>query len=480
MNVTRRSLPAVVAAVLYGAASPAHAQFGERDITARDQALEQIERIDAVTRAAREGIDYSDVPGGPVSFAEVLRAPDDPDLNMRYARTQIAEGNLRGAAATLERVLASVPDATQVRLLYAFVLYRLDSAEAARAQIERVREGQPDERTLARTDRLESLIARRERRTRVGMTVGGGVSYRTNANYAPDSKRIDAIVNFFGTPLQLRNIPVAGAEDDVAWLGQVGLDVSHDLGNQAGDEVYGGVDAFFNEQVTVDTNDYRSFDGRVGLRKQLSFADLDVQLGGSHFRLDGEAFVNTVGVQLSLERRFMDGRLTLRGRHRTAYESFDVADDFTAQRTGARFDFDVNARYVLAPAHRIDAGVGYTSKRARRDFREYDAARFSLAHVWLLARGMYLVNRLRYGVDLYDEPNPFVSSTRRRDDDLGYQLIFAGTLAGLAPAGMLTRGLRDVAFSVTGTLTRADSNIQNFEYDDAGVEVFLSKRFDLF
>ena len=43
----------------------------------------------------------------PVTYGlEVLAHPDDPDINYRWARTQIANGDLKGASATLERMLA--------------------------------------------------------------------------------------------------------------------------------------------------------------------------------------------------------------------------------------------------------------------------------------------------------------------------------------------------------------------------------------
>ena len=51
------------------------------------------------------------------------------------ARQQIADTDLMGAAATLERVLIADPEAHSARLLYASLLCRLDDAAGARVEL---------------------------------------------------------------------------------------------------------------------------------------------------------------------------------------------------------------------------------------------------------------------------------------------------------------------------------------------------------
>jgi hypothetical protein len=57
--------------------------------------------------------------GRKVTYEEVLKDPDNVELNLGFARTQIRSGNLNGAAATLERVLLVQPRNLSVRILYA-------------------------------------------------------------------------------------------------------------------------------------------------------------------------------------------------------------------------------------------------------------------------------------------------------------------------------------------------------------------------
>src|SRR5262245_37699923 len=67
----------------------------------------------------------ADTPG----FDRVLAAPDDPDVNLAFARQEADDGHLLNAAAALERILLAHPNAHGVRLFYAVVLYRLNDLQ---------------------------------------------------------------------------------------------------------------------------------------------------------------------------------------------------------------------------------------------------------------------------------------------------------------------------------------------------------------
>ena len=58
----------------------------------------------------------------PIPFKQVLSAPDNVQLNIDYARQQIAAGDLKEAGATLERILLLNPTLYDVRVLYGLVL----------------------------------------------------------------------------------------------------------------------------------------------------------------------------------------------------------------------------------------------------------------------------------------------------------------------------------------------------------------------
>jgi hypothetical protein len=67
---------------------------------------------------------------------EALIAPSlEVDSGLVLARRQVADGDLPGAAATLERVTIAHPEAVPPRLLYASLLCRLDDREGADVEL---------------------------------------------------------------------------------------------------------------------------------------------------------------------------------------------------------------------------------------------------------------------------------------------------------------------------------------------------------
>jgi Flp pilus assembly protein TadD len=97
-----------------------------------EEVSQQTSSSEQAEQAAGQALDILELDSGPpVTYADVLRDPDNIELNLRFARTRVNEGNVRGAAATLERILLIDPDLAQVRLFYGVVLYRLENLDEA-------------------------------------------------------------------------------------------------------------------------------------------------------------------------------------------------------------------------------------------------------------------------------------------------------------------------------------------------------------
>ena len=104
MGIRNRVLLAFIGSLSFGLAAPAWAQGDPAD------------EIDAMITAS-QGIE-----GG-----------------MAYARRQIGEDDLIGAAATLERLLMDHPEADDALLLHASLLCRLDDVPGARMEIDQLK-----------------------------------------------------------------------------------------------------------------------------------------------------------------------------------------------------------------------------------------------------------------------------------------------------------------------------------------------------
>ena len=73
---------------------------------------------------------------GPLDELDSLsRATADPGAGLALARQQVAQGDLTGAVATTERIIALHPESDDALLFHVSLLCRLDDIEGARAEI---------------------------------------------------------------------------------------------------------------------------------------------------------------------------------------------------------------------------------------------------------------------------------------------------------------------------------------------------------
>ncbi|MCM8794329.1 MAG: tetratricopeptide repeat protein [Candidatus Omnitrophica bacterium] len=128
-------LPSVALLLLFCIWAPAHAQEEyERELPSRETEAQEEAR-----KTASEALRRAPFEGEEISYEQILADPDNVELNIRYARAQIARGNLKAAATALERILLIDPSLAQVQLLYGIVLFRLDNTEEAERMLIAVR-----------------------------------------------------------------------------------------------------------------------------------------------------------------------------------------------------------------------------------------------------------------------------------------------------------------------------------------------------
>ena len=411
-------------------------------------------------------------PGERVTYQDVLQHPDDVELNYRFAQTQVADGDLRGAASTLERILLLSPDLARVRLLYAVVLYRLDNLNEAEREFRAV-EQLPMADTLREevTFYLEQIALRRKT-TRYTATLTGGAQWDSNRNAGPRNGR----VLFLDTPLDL----VTGKkEDDFSGIGLAGLRVQHDLGYDAGHALLGGIQIYGQKQVDVTDLDLMAISADGGGLYRSPIADIQPSVYGTYLNLGGESYVETIGAGVRANHRFSE-KLDVFARVRFDYENFENLDESptTEERTGARIQGGVGASWAPRPRLRFDAGAGFLHKDADQEFYTYTGPAAFASVTYLLGRGQFLLSTFSYEYDRYDGPDPIVSVDKRRDSVYVSGLSYGIPLGVLMPFLGSSPAVRDTLLTANATYVNEDSNIENYTYDDWRLSILFTKNFE--
>ncbi len=458
----------------------------EGQSTARDQdeRLRQgADRLAAQREARAEAEALAALEGEDVTWADVLANPDDIETSYRWARKQVREGELRGAAATLERILLLKPDLAGVRLLYAIVLYRLDSLVEAERELDTLADGPLSETERAEVERYRKQVARSQRRTRVDTSLTFGANYETNRNSAPLSG--SRLIQLGGARLELDLVSSSREQDDFAFYGLAQAGFEHDLGLHEGHVLLGSFSTYVSQQLDLGDFNTRAYALDLGGRYRTRVADVTPRVVGSVIQLSSETFLKTAGLDIAVDRS-VSPRFSQRFGVRGEWQDYDaIRQSATSnEHTGVRAEARVGASFRPRPTHQLDGDFLYLVKDARgsatprtNDVFSYDGPELRLRHTWLLGSGRFLMTQVLAGRDSYWRADRRISTKRRRRDVRARANVVIGVpLESLMPWRRAAEIASGTVLTVGADYYRVESNLTNYTYDDTKVSLAISRQ----
>ncbi len=408
-----------------------------------------------------------------VTYEDVLKDPDNIDLNFRYAQQLIAQNDLLGAAATLERILLVNPNLSDVRLLYAVVLYRLDSLNEAQKELNTLKTVTLPPKIREEVAAFQKKIKYRKRRTHLSIRESAGWGYDTNRNASPHSKQ----QLFFDTPLDVQGSNVRRA--DTHFLNVTSVDVTHDLGFQAGHSVFASFTYFLQEQTNVHSLNLGSFQYELGGTYKGKWFNFTPSFYYNYLFLSDQSFLRSQGGNFLFERD-ITRKLSVSYDFRIERQDFlNISENTDSyNRKGPEFDHAWGFNYILIPTMRWSSNIGYSEKFAKQDYYAYDRISLNNTHTWILPKGQFLINTISAYFDRYDSPEFSVSSKHRHDNTIRYRATYGSPLETLQVGKILPKFFKDIIFSISYEYYHALSSITNYTYTNNKIEGLLTKRMD--
>ncbi|SFU21260.1 tetratricopeptide repeat protein [Sedimentitalea nanhaiensis] len=292
--------------------------------------------------------------------------PSDPEASFIFARVAASEGDLTGAIAALERVLALNPELSNIRLELGVLYLETGATELGEAYIrEALTAPNVPPEVRARAENYLATAEVRNRRYSFSVNVAAGLISDSNANSGPSTP--DA-------GLGLGNVVAVGASDTSAYVfGQ--LEFRYDLGTQAGHEF--AVDAAlysqrYNSFSVLDFDRYSLSAGiDLNLTRLLSMpAQLQARIAGDVAYRNNTRYLNEAGPSLAF--RFLpDDRtdVTIATFWRDQNFKPPVSTD---QRDGSYYGLRISAKRALSPGLDVRGSVLYAKKTAEVQFEAYD------------------------------------------------------------------------------------------------------------
>lgn len=404
-------------------------------------------------------------------FGQILSDPDNLDLNFQHARNRIARGDLRSAAATLERMLLIDPSLARVRLLYGVVLFRLDNLDEAERTFNKVREMKIPPSLRNEVDDYLRQIQLRRKRTRFLASLSVGYQFDTNRNASPSSKQrllSGAVTSVTGTSRKRRDTSVIGIQH---------VEVTQDIGTQAGHQLFGALDHYLAEQTSADDLDLQSFSAEIGGILKNPWVQFTPSVFTDHIQLSRETFLRTQGVSFLFDRP-VTPKLELQGGVRWGREDFTGIHENTSapERRGDSTSLWGGGSYTLHPRLLATLVGSYTDKDAKTPYQDYDAPGLQTTQTLLLGKGQFLTHAFTFGINRYDDPDHAIVGRTRRDKQYRFRVTYGAPVSLFLGERILPRSFtKDLTLTLTFEQFHSASKIRNYTYSNSKISGMLTK-----
>ncbi|WDI31298.1 hypothetical protein PUV54_15215 [Hyphococcus flavus] len=444
-----------------------------------ESAREAIER-DLLENQRREA-ERADRTAITIPFEQVLAAPENIQLNIAYARQQIAAGDLKEAGATLERILLIDPAMHDVRVLYGLVLYRLGLFDRARYELELALDSNMLPAPLrAEAETYLNRIKYEQRQTRGSLTLTTGIDWDRNRNQAPSSGMVQSF---------LGNLPAEARDGDWAYVLSAQGRLVHDLGTQEGHTLHAEATYYHSDKHEVDRLDLDATTIALGGTWYSGNWSFTPRLRGGFYWLEGEDYLATYGGELEIAYRWNPktrSYVSFRGED----EDFRATTNFGsgALRSGRRLSTRAGTAWRLSTTQTVSVEGLYMDKKgiascsaaltpsAPSGCESYERYGANVQHSWLIGRGAFTLLGAWAERSEYDGVDAFVSPSTVREEWLYRARATVGAPLSLFFPGA-PEGIKDINIIAQYEYETVDSNLLNFDYKTHKTALLLSKRF---
>lgn len=449
-------------------ATPANAaeQLAQASSAAESTIETGREEMDRIRAAILENFDLGTLERE-VTFEDVLADPDNIEINILYARTQILKGRLDRAQAAIERILLQRPDLHYVRMLYGVVLYRLGNFVEAQGVFNKILSSDISVENKLQAKKYMDDIEAKNKRTKFIFSTAMGIHYDSNKNAAPES----------GSVLLLDTIIPNSVtkKDDTGTLLSATLEARHDLGLQRAHELYGKINITTDQQAAQDDLDL--IVGRIDVGGLIisDIGEFDVSVNHNRINMSQNFYLMENGIKLRWD--------ALGGKKYRPYIEQKAQNQIYAtthnssasEKNGWNMETRVGTKITFSPISLLDIYAMAGRKNAKEGYNTFNKKGAGVAYTRLFDRGRFLIFQGSRQINQYSDNDAFVSSITRRDTKTSLRMTGGMALASILPQDMPLQQLNDV--QITGTVERSisGSNIINFDTINDRVQIMLSK-----
>jgi len=423
-----------------------------------------------------QGHSHAQTSEAKILYSDILANPDDIILSIKYAQQLINAGEFQKATISLERILLINPEVDKARLLLAVVFFRLGSFSEAESELLFLKSRElSDEDSLIVEKYLDQIYEKRKLWSASSL-FSLGLHYDTNKNSNPSSSQIQAIDLLFAN--------TGEDEDDVGLLSVIAFEYNTKLNFVDPHEVFFSSAFIYDNQEELNSVDTVAIAPKVGLKTIWRTFNLTSSAGLTNVRVDDVEFMNIYDLKFRGDRSFnyLDTPFNIFSEISTAFEDFQNTARTTTgnELDGYNYGINTGISLPLTPDLQFNSNIKFSRKYADVDFNSFTELGYGASFAAPL--NSTAIANLNLGIKhkVFDDPDPFVSSTQERSD-LNYSagisilLKLDGVLEQMGWVGhqAFSTGLMG---SFGASYNKTASNIDNFSFENEKLEFSLMKQ----
>ncbi len=402
-----------------------------------------------------------------VTFDQILAQPDNLELNLQYARQEVASGRLQQAAAALERMVLLEPDWDSARLFYGVVLYRLGDLEGAKRELRLLENrGLPSQQERDRV-RYLALAENKSKSLRMSARFSLGARYDSNPAFVGGDDVGGAVAS------------ANDEESDAAIVAGTLFRGELDVGN-SGNFLFAETRSQINEFFDVDQADLITSNAKLGATFFGPNLIVSPYAYGSVSYVQHDRFRTQFGAGVKASFT-LSSQVELLLHGRAVQESFE-ATSFSPvgdQRDGWLKTGSIGLQWRPTDKQKFVLTGLFADKDADFDGYSYKSAGIQARSLTLLGKGRFLSLQAQYTDREYEEPDNFYSATVAREDKRFYARGAVGAPLETLFSNFdveLPEAISDIVLQVGVSYTDNNSNIPLRDYNNVSGDILFTKR----
>jgi len=404
-----------------------------------------------------------------VTFEEILAQPDNLQLNLKYARQEVASGRLQQAAAALERIILLEPDWDSARLFYGVVLYRLGDLEGAKREL-RILENRNLPAKQER-DRIRYLKLAENGTKSLRFSGQYSLGFRVDSNPGLVGESSDGPAGFVTS--------VNEEESDAAFTGGAKSKIELDIGN-SGNFLFVETHSRINEYFDVDQADLFTSQVKVGAAFHGPNLIVAPYAFGSTSYLQHDRFRTQFGGGANASYT-LSSQVELQFRGQAVHEDYESTSfsSIGSQRDGLLASGSVGIQWRPTDKQKFTVTGHLADKDADFDGFSYQSYGIEARSLTLLGKGRYLSLQGQYSDRDYEEIDNFYTFTNAREESRFYVRAAVGAPLETLFSSFdveLPEIISDVVVQTGVSYTNNDSNVPLRNYDNWSGDILFTKR----